>query len=456
MTDTILLINHEADHLRRTGARFERLGYEVARELDPASGLAAFDRLRPDVVVVDLPLVSPATGEAITHLLARRAVVVLVVNALDGEPVASWLDAGVDQVVPRGAPPAEDGVDPWLAAAVARAADHARTRRLQLLFHLRDSVTEQGGLDTLGTSARMRDLARQVGALAQSERATVFLTGPRGVGKGWMARLLHDLGPRAGAPFFEVTAAGRTVRELESLLFGHERGAFEGARSRRLGLYELAEGGTLYLRDVDRLPVELQPGILRLLESRTFRRAGGQREQTADTRLLAGSDADLARAVEEERFRGDLYYRLSVVRLPIPPLAEREEVDRLALVNRLYGSIRHSIPGAPPAIAVETFERLLSYPWPGNVREMRLVLERGAILAHGQPTVNVEHLPGEFRARAGLGDRRHTPMSLEELERGHIERTLRYYGGNRTKASKELDISRATLINKVKRYNLTE
>jgi len=104
MTDTILLIHHEADHLRRTGARFERLGYEVARELDPASGLAAFDRLRPDVVVVDLPLASPSTGEAITHLLARRAVVVLVVNALDGEPVASWLEAGVDQVVPRGAP----------------------------------------------------------------------------------------------------------------------------------------------------------------------------------------------------------------------------------------------------------------------------------------------------------------------------------------------------------------
>lgn len=456
MTDTLLLINHEADHLRQEGARFERLGYDVARELDPAAGLAAFDRLRPDVVVVDLPLEASSTAEAITHLLARRAVVVLVVDTLDVGPVAQWLDVGVDQVVPRGAPAGEGGVDPWLASAVARAAEHARVRRLQQLLHLQGSVAEEGGLDALGASARMRDLARQVGALAQSERATVFLTGPRGVGKAWMARLIHDQGPRAGAPFFEVTIAGRTVQELESLVFGHERGAFDGARSRRLGLYELAHGGTLYLRDVDRLPVELQPGVLRLLESRTFRRAGGQRDLTADTRLLAGSDADLNRAVEADRFRGDLYYRLSVVRLPIPAVAEREEVDRLALVNRLYGSIRYAIPGAPPAIAVETFERLLSYPWPGNVREMRLVLERGAILAHGQPTINVEHLPGEFRARAGLGDRRHTPMTLGELERGHIERTLRYYGGNRTKASKELDISRATLINKVKRYNLTE
>ncbi len=456
MTDTILLINHEADLLRQAGARFERLGYDVARELDPASGLAAFDRLRPDVVVIDLPLGAASTGEAITHLLARRAVVVLVVDALDVDPVAQWLEAGVDQVVPRAAPAAEDGVDPWIAAAVARAADHARTRRLQQQVHLQGSVAGGGDIETLGSSARMRDLARQVGALAQSERATVFLTGPRGAGKAWMARLIHDQGPRAGAPFFEVTAAGLTVQELESLVFGHERGAFDGARSRRLGLYELAAGGPLYLRDVDRVPIELQPAILRLLESRTFRRAGGQRDLTADTRLLAGSDADLARAVEENRFRGDLYYRLSVVRLPIPSVAEREEVDRLGLINRLYGSIRHTIPGSPPAIAVETFERLLSYPWPGNVREMRLVLERGAILAHGQPTINVEHLPGEFRARAGLGDRRHTPMPLDDLERGHIERTLRYYGGNRTKASKELDISRATLINKVKRYNLTE
>jgi two-component system response regulator HydG len=169
---------------------------------------------------------------------------------------------------------------------------------------------------------------------------------------------------------------------------------------------------------------------------------------------VAATNKNLQAEVETGRFREDLYYRLSVMPLTMPALRDRSREDRLALITRLMGDLRAELPEGPPALSSEVLERLLSYSWPGNVREMRNVLERALILGRGQPAVSVEHLPGEFRARAGVGDRRHTPLSLDDLERQHIERTLKHHAGNRTRAAIELGISRATLINKIKRYNI--
>ena len=158
--------------------------------------------------------------------------------------------------------------------------------------------------------------------------------------------------------------------------------------------------------------------------------------------------------MEQGRFREDLYYRLSVMPVKLPPVRERSHEDRLALVTRIFNGLHTELPDGPPQIGGEALDRLMGYTWPGNVREMRNVLERALILGRGQVAVGVEHLPGEFRARPGPGDRRHTPLALEELERQHIERTLRHHSGNRTRSAQELGISRATLINKIKRWNL--
>jgi transcriptional regulator with PAS, ATPase and Fis domain len=215
---------------------------------------------------------------------------------------------------------------------------------------------------------------------------------------------------------------------------------------------EIAAGGTMFIEEVADLPAELQPKLLRLLETRTFRRVGGTKELTSDVRVIAATARDLGALVEAGTFREDLAYRLSVTPLTLPPLRERAREDRLSLLVSLVNELQHEVSGAPASVGPEALERLLAHGWPGNVREMRNVLERALILARGQSVVAIEHLPGEFRARPGPGDRRHTPMTLDELERAHIERTLRHHGGNRTRTAQELGISRATLINKIKRY----
>jgi DNA-binding NtrC family response regulator len=246
------------------------------------------------------------------------------------------------------------------------------------------------------------------------------------------------------------------VAALDSAIFGHEKGATPEATERMRGLLEVAEGGTVYLEEVGELPVELQPKLLKVLEARTFRRVGGTRDVPADVRLIVATSHDLAAEIESGRLREDLYYRLSVMPIELPPLRDRSRDDRLALVLRIFNELQREVSGGPASISPEALERLLGYGWPGNIREMRNVLERALILACGQLAIGVEHLPGEFRARPGIGDRRHTPMTIDELERQHIERTLRHHSGNRTRAAQELGISRATLINKIKRYAIQQ
>jgi DNA-binding NtrC family response regulator len=446
MADSVLLIDDDVDVLRAIGNAFERLGYEVTRELSGEAGLATFDRQRPEVVILDLRLPGMDGMEVLEALRQRGAAVILLTGQSDIETAVRAMQLGAENFLTK-------PVDiTHLAAAAARVADKVRLRRVnETLLHSPTGA----GLESLGTSGQMQDFAHQVGLLAQSERTTVLLTGESGTGKGWVARMIHDLGPRSKEPFVEVNAAGLTSTFLDSELFGHEKGAFTDAKDRKQGLFEIADRGTIFLDEIGDLVPELQPKLLKVLETKTFRRLGGTRELSVDVRLIAATNRNLQAEVERGRFREDLYYRLSVMPLMLPAVRDRTREDRLALINRILLDLRKELPDGPPALTSEVVERLLAYAWPGNVREMRNVLERALILGRGQPAVSVEHLPGEFRARPGVGDRRHTPLSLDDLERQHIDRTLKHHGGNRTRAAAELGISRATLINKIKRYNLT-
>jgi DNA-binding NtrC family response regulator len=447
MPDSVLLIDDDVDVLRTLGQVFERAGYEVARELEAESGLLAYDRLRPEVVVLDLHLPGMDGLEALRRLRERNASVILLTGHGAVSTAVQAMQLGAENFLTK---PVD--ID-HLLAAVARVADKVRLRRLNELLLLRSASGE--GLESLGESPTMRELIKQVGLVALSERTPVLLRGESGVGKSWLARMLHQLSPRAAGPFVEVQLWGKDSAALDAELFGAERASEQEARERHPGLVETAAGGSLYMEEITDLPAELQPKLLRLLETRTFRRVGGTRDLTSDVRLLAATTHDLQELIEAGGFREDLAYRLSVMPLQLPPLRERSREDRLSLLLSLVNELQRQVSEAAPAIGPEALERLLAHTWSGNVREMRNVLERALILARGQPAVGLEHLPGEFRNRPGPGDRRHTPMTLDELERAHIERTLRHHAGNRTRAAMELGISRATLINKIKRYAIT-
>jgi DNA-binding NtrC family response regulator len=336
-----------------------------------------------------------------------------------------------------------------LAVVAERAFEKARLRQMSRYISDRRPSTETM---LLGSSAAMRELNDQISLLATSNKTTVLLLGESGAGKGRIAEMIHAMSPRADHRFVPVNCAALTASSLDTELFGQEGGA-EGSRP---GLFDVAHGGTIFLDEIGDLAPALQPKLLSVLEGKGFRRAGGTQEVTVDVRVLAATQKDLVGEVTAGNFREDLYYRLSVMPVALPPLRARSREDLIELIGNVAAELRAQLADAPPSIADAPLDQLLRYAWPGNVRELRNVLERAMIMARGQPRIESSHLPSEVRGATGLDVEHHVPRSLEDVERAHIERTLRAHGGNRTHAAQELGISRATLIKKIKTYQLSD
>ena len=445
MADTLLLVDDDASVLRAIGDYFERIGYEVWRDGTGEQAMETFQRVRPDVVLLDLHLPDSSGLVVLERLRREGAAVILLTGQGDIETAVKAMQLGAENFLTK-------PVDmTHLAAAIARVAEKVRLSRQNARLRALDHEAEGSG--SLGVSPAMRELARQIELLAASERSTVLLQGESGTGKGWVARVIHNLSPRSGGSFVEVNCAGLSATFLDSELFGHEKGAYTDAKERKVGLFELADHGTIFLDEIGELTPDLQPKLLKVLETKTFRRLGGTRELSVDVRLIAATNRDLVKEVEGGRFREDLYYRLNVMPLVLPPVRERSREDRLDLIRRMISDLKTQLPGCPSECSTDVLDRLLSAAWPGNVREMRNVLERSMILGRGQAAIGIEQLPPDLRQRATT-DRRYLAQSLSEVERQHIERTLRHHGGNRTRAAIELGISRATLINKIKAYSL--
>jgi DNA-binding NtrC family response regulator len=445
MADTLLLVDDDASVLRAIGEYFERIGYEVWRDGTGEAAMETFRRVRPDVVLLDLHLPDSSGLVVLERLRREGAAVILLTGQGDIETAVSAMQLGAENFLTK-------PVDmTHLAAAIARVAEKSRLSRQNARLRALDHEGE--GVNSLGVSPAMQELARQIELLAASERSTVLLQGESGTGKGWVARMIHSLSPRSGGPFVEVNCGGLSATFLDSELFGHEKGAYTDAKERKIGLFELADHGTIFLDEIGELALELQPKLLKVLETKTFRRLGGTRELTVDVRLVTATNRDLVREVESGRFREDLYYRLNVMPLTLPPVRDRSREDRLDLIRRILADLKTQLPGCPSDCSTDVLDRLLSAAWPGNVREIRNVLERSMILARGQPQIGFEQLPPDLKQRSTT-DRRYEAKSLSEIERQHIERTLRHHSGNRTRAALELGISRATLINKIKAYSL--
>ena len=289
-------------------------------------------------------------------------------------------------------------------------------------------------------------------------RATVLITGETGTGKELVAQAVHNLSPRKGGPFVAVHAAALPTNLLESELFGHEKGAFTGAVERRIGRFELADGGTIFLDEIGELEPAMQVKLLRVLEERKFERVGGSKTIEVDVRLVAATNRDLKKLVGEGRFRDDLFYRLSVVAVNLPPLRERRD-DVPLLINSFIQQC--SVENGKPVreMTQEAVNLLMAYDWPGNVRELRNAIEQMVVLARGD-RLTVRDVPAAIRAGADLTKisvvRPGMTMTVEEAERQLMMQALKETGGNRTKAADRIGMSRRTLHRKLKRYHLEE
>jgi DNA-binding NtrC family response regulator len=322
------------------------------------------------------------------------------------------------------------------------------------LSHLGVEDRQEGETDLDGHGPEIRKLRRAV-AMAATTPATLLITGETGSGKGVVARAVHLRSERRDRPLVHVDCAALSPSVIESELFGHERGAFTGAEARRAGRFELATSGTIFLDEIGDLAPFLQAKLLRVLQDRTFERVGGTKTLPMKARVIAATNLDLERAVREGRFREDLYYRLNVLRISVPPLRDRrEDIPDLVIRGLRQRARRLGLP--PPNPTAALLHRLASHPWPGNVRQLMNVLER-LLALHPSGLFDAADLetvvePEVALRRKPLADRPESYGELPEPER--IASVLESTGGNVSRAARRLELSRSTLRHKIKKYDL--
>ena len=330
-----------------------------------------------------------------------------------------------------------------------------KARKIELEnARLHVQLDDRYGLENIiGRSSAMQEVFDTIRQVANS-RATVLIQGESGTGKELVAKAIHQLSPRSNGAFVAVHCAALSQNLLESELFGHEKGAFTGAMERRIGRFEKADGGSLFLDEISEIDASVQVKILRALEERQVERVGGDTPVDVDTRLIAATNRDLKEMVDEGDFREDLFYRLYVVVITLPPLRERQD-DILLLLNHYLAVFNEEnnkqIEGFTPA----AYERLSAYTWPGNIRELRNLVERMVVLARGK-VLDVKDIPAQVREKAieGGAVRVDAELTVDEMEKRMVIQALEKTGGNRTKAAEKLGISRRTLHRKLNQYEI--
>ncbi|MDD4857085.1 MAG: sigma-54 dependent transcriptional regulator [Candidatus Krumholzibacteria bacterium] len=311
----------------------------------------------------------------------------------------------------------------------------------------------------IGRSAVMQEIFEKIKKIGASKASTILIHGESGTGKELVARAIHECSG-AQYPFLEINCAALPESLLESELFGHEKGAFTDAKYRKKGLFELAEGGSIFLDEIGEMGITLQSRLLRVIENKTFRRVGGVKDLRVNTRIISATNRDLKRAIDEGKFRSDLYYRLQVIPINLAPLRERTE-DIVPLANHFLSMFNREFKKNVKKVGPEVGKLLMSYSWPGNVRELKNVIER-AVLLEAENELLPEHLPPEIvHGEAAVKETKETrsldglyPISIEDMEKVLIAKTLKESAGNKSKAARVLGISRQTLREKIKLYNV--
>ena len=421
-------------------------GYTISEADDGSTAIQKVHEQAFDLILMDIRMIKVSGLEALTEIKAfNPAIPVIIMTAYSSvESAVEALKNGAYDYLTKPLDFDE------LRLTMQRAMDHTHLREENRL--LRESLGSQ--FDTrniIGRSEAMVRLLETVAQVAASE-ATVLITGESGTGKEMIAGAIHFNSQRKEGPFVRINCAAITETLLESELFGHEKGAFTGAHRRKEGRFVQAHGGSLFLDEISEMSHAMQVKLLRVLQERELTRVGGEDPIRVDVRVIAATNRDLLQDMEAGRFREDLYYRLNVVNLHIPPLRQRrEDIPLLAqhFLTRFSEKNRKSFKGITP----QAMDRLLKYDWPGNVRELMNAVERGVVLGRSE-YLDVEDLPllvdelGKQRSVSPLqGD-----LSLEEVEKSTILKALESTGGNKSEAARRLGITRKTLTAKLKKY----
>ena len=445
----LLIVDDDSDFRETIARRLHRLGHEIVESDSGADALAACARGRFEVALIDLMMPSMG-GIELLQLLKESdpaCEVVMLTGEASVETAVSAMKQGAFDYLSKPCPFDE------LQLTLNRAWDRFRLGReneqLKAALQRKDSANE-----IVGESPAIRRAMQLIEKVAQSE-SSVLILGESGTGKELAARAIHRLSQRAEKPLVTINCAALQETLLESELFGHEKGAFTSATQSKMGLFEVADRGTLFVDEIGEMQPSLQAKLLRVLEDGSLRRVGATKERTVDVRVVAATNKDLHAEVAAGRFRDDLFFRINVFTISLPPLRDRrDDIRRLAehLLDR-HGSGRWTMTSA-------VIEALSAYDWPGNVRELANVIERASILAEGT-TIDVSDLPEEIRGAGSSGNLAFSPQSaahesdnLAERERLHVERVLHRKNFSRVRTAKALGITRRSLYRLIKKYGI--
>ena len=445
MKKNLLLVDDDRVITLAIKAYFEAKGFDVTAVASVAEAQIAFRSRRPDVAVVDYQL---PDGDALQLLERFKAVdpncpVIVLTGHASVDLAVRAIQEGASQFLTK---PVKL---PALETVVLRAVETDAMRRQEVA---RRSTGGAATIDPfIGSSAAIHELSTRVAKIVNSD-SPVLILGETGTGKGVLARWMHEEGSRSREPFVDLNCAGLTREFLETELFGHEKGAFTGAVNAKQGLFEVAHGGTMFLDEIGDVDPQIQPKLLKVLEEKRFRRLGDVSDRMVDVRLVGATHHDLEALAAQGKFRRDLYFRISTIPLRLPSLRERVE-DIPLLATSILARLAATSGRREMQISVEAMRVLQTYAWPGNVRELRNAIERALLLAEGDE-LRPEDFTLTFRSASGGGDSDDLNLTLEQLERRHIERVLAAENGRVERAAERLGVPRSSLYTKVKRYGL--
>jgi DNA-binding NtrC family response regulator len=442
-TTRILVVDDEEIVRESLSGWLRKDGYHVETAPDGPSALALLGEQSWAAMLVDLKMI-PMDGlqvlEAVHKAKPDIAVVIMTAYATVDTAVRA-MKLGAYDYLTKPFDPEE------VSLMIAKIVEQQALRRENLI--LRQVLKREWTFrDLVSKSPAMKSVFELAKAAARSH-STVLVLGESGTGKDLLARAIHAESDRAQKPFVAVSCAALTETLLESELFGYEKGAFTGAAARREGKFEAAHGGTLFLDEIGDISAKLQQDLLRVLEERRVTRVGSTESIAVDVRIVAATNRDLTKMVESGAFRKDLFYRLNVIPLTLPPLRDRKE-DLPLLVEHFLERLSAETGKHIEGVSHDAMQLLMAHDWPGNVRELRNILERGLVLAAGA-VLGPEHIGPLSGAHGEAGGK---PLSLEAVEKRHIGEILKQTGGNVTQAAKLLDIDRATLYAKIRKYEL--